>query len=168
MAAASGGCSQPNITKKGHKMKTLTTITLSLLLASAPTLYADSDDVQDNIINAANAGEASLATLLSTGVSINTADGDGDTALMEAAGDGNAEVVRLLIKHGANVNAADEDGETALMMAADEGHTEVVRLLIKAGADLNARDEDGKTALMKAEDENHAETARVLTEAGAK
>ncbi len=154
-------------TQKEHKMKIRTTITLALLLAATPALYADADDVQERILDAAKAGDASLTTLLSSGVSVNTTDDDGETALMEAADDGDTEAVRLLIKHGANVNAANEDGCTALMMAADEGHTQAVRVLIQAGADLNARDKEGKTALMMAEHEKHAETARVLTDAGA-
>ncbi len=147
-------------------MKTMTS--LALLLAAAPALYADADDNQERILDAAKAGEARLSAVLSTGLSVNTADNDGETALMEAAEDDSAEVVRLLLRNGANVNAADEDGVTALMRAADEGRTEVVRILIAAGADLNTRNKEGKTALMMAEEEEHAETARVLTEAGAR
>ncbi len=149
------------------KMKKLT---LALLLAAIPAVYADADDQQERILDAAQAGEARLSSLLASGVSVNVADNDGETALMEAADDTDVspETVRLLIKHGANVNVADEDGNTALMMAADEGRTEVVRILIEAGADLNARNKDGETALMMAEHEQHAETARVLTDAGAK
>ncbi len=149
-------------------MNTKTSLTLALLLAAAPALYADADDQQERILDAAKVGEARLAAVLNTGLSIDTADNDGETALMEAADEARPEVVRLLIKHGANVNLADEDGDTALMMAADEGRTEVVRILIEAGADLNARNKEGQTALMMAEEEHHAETARVLTDAGAK
>ncbi len=148
-------------------MKTQTSLTLALLLAAAPALYADADDRQEKILDAAKTSEASLSAVISSGISVNTADNDGVTALMEAADDGNAEAARLLIKHGANVNVADEDGDTALMMAADEGHTQVVRVLLEAGADVNARNNEGKTALMMAENEEHAETARVLTDAGA-
>ncbi len=148
-------------------MKTLNKLSIALILAATPALYADADDRQESILEAAQAGEARLAAVISSGISVNTADNDGVTALMEAAEDGSPEVVRLLIKHGANVNVADEDGETALMMAADEGRTEVVRILLEAGADVNARDNEGKTALMMAENEEHAETARVLTDAGA-
>ncbi len=147
-------------------MKTHTSLTLALLLAAVPAALADADDNQERILEAAKTSEARLASVISSGISVNTTDSDGVTALMEAAEDATPEVVRLLIKHGANVNMADEDGETALMMAAEDGRTEVVRILLEAGADANARDNDGKTALMMAEEEEHAETARVLTTAG--
>ncbi len=147
-------------------MKTITNLSLALFLA-APVLYADADDRMESILDAAKAGEARLVAVISSGISVNTANNDGDTALMEAAEDASPEVVRMLIKHGANVNVADKDGNTALMVAADEGRTEVVRILLEAGADVNTRNHEGKTALMMAEGEEEAETARVLTEAGA-
>ncbi len=143
-------------------------MTAALLLAALPAAYADGPEPQKQVWRAAMKGEAALTALLSSGVSVNTSDWEGETALMEAADKGQLEVVRLLLRHGADVNAADEDGETALMRAADDGHTEVVRALIAAGADVNARDEDGETALSNAEEERHLETARVLREAGAR
>jgi len=57
------------------------------------------------------------------------------TALMVAAGQGNAETVRLLLKHGADVDAHNlENYHTALSLAETAGHKAVAELLIKAGA----------------------------------
>jgi len=58
------------------------------------------------------------------------------TLVMDAAREGNAEIVRELIAHGADVNAKDTLGwtTTALTLAARNGHAEVVRELESAGA----------------------------------
>ena len=53
----------------------------------------------------------------------------GGTALVEAAEEGYAEVVRLLLAAGANVNAQNSLGETALELAERRGHTDVVRAI---------------------------------------
>lgn len=64
------------------------------------------------------------------------------TPLMKAAGKGDIEEIRKLLKEGtADVNAkSGEYGMTALMLAAINGHIEAIRELLKAGADVNARD----------------------------
>src|SRR5579872_4104634 len=99
----------------------------------------------------------------------------GRTALMLAAGNEDADCVRLLLEHGARVNAIDEHYSTALLEAAlvryrqadIEGNTdmskrqppvvrEVLKLLLDHGADPNARfgadptvnGLDGSTALL--------------------
>lgn len=72
----------------------------------------------------------------------------GVTALMDAAGQGLEEEVRLLIADGADVNAQDNQGNTALMYAALRGHSEVVELLISSGADVLRTDYLGNTALI--------------------
>ena len=56
---------------------------------------------------------------------------------MTASRQGNAKIVRLLIKAGANVDARLPDGRTALLLAIEEGHSLCVDILIKAGADVN-------------------------------
>lgn len=146
------------------KMKLIGTV-LSLALLQGAAL-ADSES-QETIFDAAQKGESRLMQVISGGISVDTPDSDGETALMKAADEGMPGAVSLLIKHGANVNHRDEDGETALMLAADEGHTNVVEILIKAGAEVNAVNKDGETALMMAEDEGHDDTAATLRAAGA-
>lgn len=58
-----------------------------------------------------------------------------DTALQDAAGLGDMEMARLLVKYGANADAAaDVSHESALSSAASGGHLEMVEYLIQHGA----------------------------------
>ena len=90
-----------------------------------------------------------------------------NTALLEAAREGHAEVVRLLLAAEADVNAQTQAGVTSLMWAAGNGHADVVRLLLAAEADVNAQSQAGSTALMDAALNGHAEVVRLLLAAGA-
>ena len=111
------------------------------------------------LCNAASCGNLELVRrLLADGVSENSADEDGTTALMAAAFAGELEVVELLLAQGADPNLQDEAGLTALMNAViadgemdlDGGHSvflEVIETLVAAGADRSLEDEDRRTAL---------------------
>jgi ankyrin repeat protein len=70
-----------------------------------------------------------------------------DTALIQAARRGSAELADMLVKAGADLDAQNDEGQTALMVAAQADHRELIELLMKAGADLTLRDKVGKTAL---------------------
>ena len=54
---------------------------------------------------------------------------EGFDALMWAAAEGNALVVRLLIDAGADVKRKDKDGETAYDFAKKNGHQAVAKML---------------------------------------
>lgn len=62
----------------------------------------------------------------------------GGTALHEAANNGHADIIRLLISRQAFVDQTDHLGGTALHRAAANGHERVSQILIEAGADVNA------------------------------
>src|SRR5262252_874878 len=73
--------------------------------------------------------------LIEHGADINVRTQQGRTALMAAAKrNGNADLVRLLLKMGADVKAP---GDTTLIPAAQSGDVEIMRLLIENGADVN-------------------------------
>jgi len=74
----------------------------------------------------------------------------GDVALSVAAGNGNLDLVRLLVHHGAIVDAGKETGDrTPLIHASARGYSEVVKYLIGKGAEVNARG-GGVTPLLAA------------------
>jgi len=76
--------------------------------------------------------------------------GQGHTALMRAALDGNTEQVKELLHESADINQRDENGRTALMFAVINAHYETMRVLLEYGADVNAKSNEGGTALMAA------------------
>jgi ankyrin repeat protein len=51
------------------------------------------------------------------------------TPLMQAAGDGSDELIKVLLEKGANPNLKSYDGQTALKLALAGGHTEAARLI---------------------------------------
>ncbi len=89
-----------------------------------------------------------------------------DTPLTLAAGNGNAPLVRLLLKRGANPNSRVE-GKTALYDAAKHGRNlETVNALVEAGANIHA-DWDGETVLMAAAGGGTLAIVKRLIELGA-
>jgi len=56
-------------------------------------------------------------------------------ALFEAATEGRAEVVSLLVQKGAPLDLQNEEGWTSLIEAAALGHADTVKVLCDAGAD---------------------------------
>jgi len=83
---------------------------------------------------------AMLGLLLEAGADVESANADGQTALMVVARTGRVEAARLLIARGANVNAKETwRGQTALMWASAQRQPAIVTELIARGADVNAR-----------------------------
>ncbi|HWB32740.1 MAG TPA: ankyrin repeat domain-containing protein [Acidobacteriaceae bacterium] len=74
--------------------------------------------------------------------------------LIMAAGSGNPDLVREILRYKPKLEAKGRDGQTAMFAAGDYRNTDVdgarvecVRLLAEAGANVNARDDDGNTPL---------------------
>jgi ankyrin repeat protein len=94
--------------------------------------------------------------LLLVGASVDKADFEGWTPLMNAAVEGATKLVKLLLQYGADPNIqngrADSSsyGETALIHAARNGHADIVKLLLSAGADVNVDTLSGVSALTAA------------------
>ncbi len=96
---------------------------------------------------------------------VNARDDQGMTSLMYAAGEGNIEIVRYLVKEcSANVEAQDDhQGMTVLMHAAKRGNIGVVIYLVKeCGVHVEVKDYDGRTALMIAISSGFPETVQCL------
>ena len=92
--------------------------------------------------------------------------------LHAAAGQGDEEIVSLLLAHNASVDAQldgrarHREGETPAHFAASQDRFEVLRLLIAAGADLGLETVGGMTALHVASGLGHVESIRVLVTEG--
>ncbi|MCG6871918.1 MAG: ankyrin repeat domain-containing protein [Gammaproteobacteria bacterium] len=92
---------------------------------------------------------------------------NGKTALMQAARDGNEEIVRRLLRSGVDVNRQNTNGGTAIMYAALGDRLAITRILVDQGADVDARASNGWSALMIAAVKGHAAIARFLVAHGA-
>jgi len=88
---------------------------------------------------------------------------DAVTEIFRAAGNGDLETTRLLLKHNPNlVFAKNREGFTALHYAARHGYVEIARLLLAERADVNAKASKGDTPLHYAVWYGHEETVQLL------
>ena len=76
-----------------------------------------------------------IQALLSVGASVDQTDGNGNTALMKAAENGENQAAKLLLDYGADVDMENDYDETALSLARDNGNRYIVGLLHNAGAE---------------------------------
>jgi ankyrin repeat protein len=88
--------------------------------------------------------------LLDLGMPIDTADAQGCTALLRAAGGGHRAVVELLLTRGADPKLAARTGATPLSAAVSMRQVEIVDRLLGAGATLEQRLPGDVTVLMLA------------------
>jgi hypothetical protein len=102
-------------------------------------------------------------------------DGEDDAAmpLVQAIGNRNEAMVRLLLDRGAPVSRVYKDGSSALQAAVtcSDGETvcgRVVELLLAHGADANRRFPDGTTPLFAAAEAGNGRVIRALLDHGAR
>jgi ankyrin repeat protein len=122
----------------------LSLVSLLFLATSAQT-----DSSRDALFAAIQRGAvADVERLLKSGVSANTVNTDGTSALMAATLFGNGRMVEVLLEHRADANRSGPLGTTALMWALPD--IAKVRLLLARGANVNGRSETERTALLVA------------------
>ena len=94
---------------------------------------------------------------------------NGATALLFAAQEGHADVVRTLLDSGASVkDLHTESGQTALLIAADRGHNTVCSLLLAHGSNVEEKKPlTGRTALHIAVFGGNTELVKILLAYGA-
>jgi ankyrin repeat protein len=120
------------------------------------------------MLAALNGRPEAVGLLLDAGADMNAIEPfRGQTALMWAAGAGNAAAVTLLLEHGAELEAASTSGFTALLFAVRNAESDALRELIEAGANVNALAPDGTSALNVAVVNGYFEVASMLLAAGA-
>ncbi|ANQ84766.1 ankyrin repeat domain-containing protein [Azoarcus olearius] len=119
----------------------------------------------DDALSSARLGDtAQLQRLLERGIDPNTVDEQGNTLLILAAREGNADTVEALLRHRVALGQRNLAGDSALMLAVLRGYDRVAEMLIAAGAPVS---HDGWSPLHYAAFEGRLEIAQRLLAAGA-
>ena len=87
-------------------------------------------------------------------------------SLLEAAENGNIEMVRQLLDDGVDVNIQNRNGDTALIKSSLKGHTDIIKLLLNHGADPNIKTAYGCNALIWASEKGHTDIVDLLLNHG--
>jgi ankyrin repeat protein len=121
------------------------------------------------LIAAARTGDLeAVRELLRQGHDVNTALGDGMTALHWAAMQGRRDLCDMLLTAGANWRATTRLGAlTPLHLASEGGHVEAAALLLEHGAEVGALTSNGATSLMLAARAGSADLVERLLDEGA-
>ncbi|MFZ6029725.1 MAG: ankyrin repeat domain-containing protein [Chloroflexota bacterium] len=122
----------------------------------------------DIFIEAAVGDLKAVMTLINSGVDVNATNRHGHTALMMAAHQGHADIVKALVAAGADIDGRHSiSGNTALIGAAHQGHVEIVQILVDAKAEVSIKNKGNGTALSEAVNQGHADVADILRAVGA-
>ncbi|HYA87080.1 MAG TPA: ankyrin repeat domain-containing protein [Nitrospirota bacterium] len=82
--------------------------------------------------------EEAVDLFIKAGINQNSANENGQTALIVASEKGLLNIIEELVKlRGTSLNQFDKNGNTALMMATRRGHEQAAKLLVEGGADVN-------------------------------
>ncbi|KAA8544585.1 hypothetical protein F0562_022556 [Nyssa sinensis] len=117
----------------------LTQTFISLKVSSAANFRAARYDDIDDVISLASAG-----------VSLDSKDSQGRTALHMASANGHLDIVDYLISSGVDVNTSNVEKNTPLHWACLNGHVEVVKKLILAGASVSVLNSHERTPMDEA------------------
>ncbi len=122
-----------------------------------------------SVVDAAMQGNRdAVKTLLKQGADVNTAQGDGMTALHWAVQKADLDLVKTLLYAGANIKATTRiGGYTPLLIASRNGNASMIDALLTGGADPNSATANGATALMFAAQSGFADAVKALVEKGA-
>jgi Ankyrin repeats (many copies) len=141
---------------------------LNTLMKGSGSAHVGSGQNGQAMLDAAEDGDlTTVQALVSKGISVDTRNIQGFTALTLAARTGKVEVVQWLLANGAQVDARDGTGGTPLMWAAYKNQDVMVKFLLDHGADIDATAKDGTTALDAAIHKNATNAEAILRAAGA-
>jgi len=143
---------------------------VAVLAFSHPVIVSGLTPVARPVADAARRGDIeTVRQLLRKGADVNTAQGDGMTALHWAAERGDVELTEVLIYSGANVDAGTRIGRyTPLHLASRAGHVETAKALLKAKANpVAATTNSGVTPLHLAAASGNPAVVTALLQSGA-
>ena len=153
-------------------------VMIARLLKAGALPNAASAEGETPLMIASRTGRVeAVKLLLAHGANVNSVERwKGQTALMWAAGEGNASVAQVLLENGGMRDARSKGGFTPLLFATRAGQVEALRVLLAAGANPNEtvlvpgappRKDPPTSALVMAILNQHYELASVLLEKGA-
>lgn len=119
------------------------------------------------IISSSLGDTPSVQSLLAYRADVNTANNNGDTALLYAARYNHPDTVMALLapltmQYRADINVQNKKGETALYWAAMKGYAPIVKILLANDADPSLKTKEGMTALTAAQKYNQKAVIALL------
>jgi beta-lactamase regulating signal transducer with metallopeptidase domain len=130
----------------------------------APSVNSNAAALIDDVVDKQ---PDAIRTLVRRGADVNVRQTGDGTALIIAAGHGEAGIVRELINLGANVNEASPGDGTPLIAAAKRGDATEVRELVDSGASVNEASMGDGNPLIAASAHGHLDVAELLVAKGA-
>jgi ankyrin repeat protein len=89
-----------------------------------------------------------LKKMIEAGMNINLADHKGNTLLMLASYNGNADTTQMLVDFKADVDRKNDKGQTPLAGVCFKGYLDIVKILVNAGANIHENNGLGTTPIM--------------------
>lgn len=108
-----------------------------------------------------------LSELFAQGLPANLRNDKGDSLLMLAAYNGQAEATRVILEAGGDPELANDRGQTPLAGAAFKGDATIAKLLLDHGAQVDGIGDGTRTALMTAAMFDRTEMVDLLLAHGA-
>ncbi|GFT45476.1 ankyrin repeat domain-containing protein 29 [Nephila pilipes] len=103
-----------------------------------------------------------LERALGAGISVDSSDQEGTTALILACIHNHYDCAKMLLEHGANPSAQRMTGSNSLSYAAYGGFLPIVKLLLQYGVNIEPEEKGGATPFLFACLLNHADVAQEL------
>ena len=140
------------------------TIRFVAVLVILAGVCAGAAPIGQQLLTAVKTGDSrTVRQLITQGVDVRQAQGDGMTGLHWAAHNDDIEMARVLIGAGATIGAKTRlEAITPLFLACVNGSPGMIRLLLEAGADPNGANGLGATALMQAAASGNVDAVRLL------
>ncbi|MDR3443470.1 MAG: ankyrin repeat domain-containing protein [Legionella sp.] len=112
--------------------------------------FFKNEQILDAAALAASLGDIALIKKMAESEVDLTAKYDGQSLAIHAAMNGQADVIKELVKHKIDLDQPADSGLTATHAAARKGHVNVIRVLGEYKADLNKVDDRGRTPIIEA------------------